>query len=236
MGENSAVVRFCYKFTFADGTIKTFDVGLDARTLHLLRPKQEAGPPWTELNFFRCPNCPLDERLHRHCPVAVNMAGLVNSFGGSISYEEADVSVGTYARTYEKHTSLQKGLSSLIGIIMVASGCPIMERLKPMVRFHLPLATEEETKYRAMSMYLLAQFFRQRHGKRPDWEMKGLLGIYEEVRTVNKGFFKRLANIKIQDASINALVILDCFAESITFSLNRDVMEEIELLFDAYFK
>jgi hypothetical protein len=31
--------------------------------------------------------------------------------------------------------------------------------VKPMARFHLPLASEEETIYRATTMYLLAQYF-----------------------------------------------------------------------------
>ena len=73
---------------------------------------------------------------------------IIHSFKDSISYEEVEVFITTKARTYMKRTTLQKGLSSLLGIYMVTSGCPTMEKLKPMVRYHLPFATEEETKYR----------------------------------------------------------------------------------------
>ena len=37
---------------------------------------------------------------------------------------------------------------------MALSGCPVLEQLKPMARFHLPFASVEETIYRAASMYL----------------------------------------------------------------------------------
>ena len=33
-----------------------------------------------------------------------------------------------------------------------------MESLKPMVRFHLPFATVEETVFRSVSTYLLSQY------------------------------------------------------------------------------
>jgi len=52
---------------------------------------------------------------------------------------------------------------------------PIFEKLKPMVRFHLPFASIEETKYRAISMYLLAQYFLYQQGSQPDWDLKNWL-------------------------------------------------------------
>ena len=55
---------------------------------------------------------------------------------------------------------------SLIGIYMVTSGCPIMDKLRPMARFHLPFASTEETIYRAISTYLLGQYFLEQKGKK----------------------------------------------------------------------
>tara|TARA_B100000686_G_scaffold86198_1_gene93073 strand:- start:90 stop:251 length:162 start_codon:yes stop_codon:yes gene_type:complete len=47
----------------------------------------------------------------------------------------------TDERCYVEHTTMTEAVSSLLGIYMVTSGCPVMDKLRPMVRFHLPLAT-----------------------------------------------------------------------------------------------
>ncbi len=117
---------------------------------------------------------------------------------------------------------------------MVTSGCPVMDKLKPMVRYHLPFATEDETRYRVISMYLIAQYFIHRKGEEPDWDLKNLVKIYDEVRVVNKSFSKRLSNIKIEDASINALIILDCFADFVKFSISKDMLDDMKTMFRAY--
>jgi hypothetical protein len=234
--DGTDIITYHYKFIFDDGTQMEFRVELDGKNLNLIETENKPHPEWTELNFFKCPNCSLDGEKHKFCPVAINLTELVDSFRDSISYKEVDVTVETEARKYKKHTSLQKGLSSLIGIYMVTSGCPVMDKLKPMVRFHLPFATVEETKYRAISMYLLAQYFKYKQGLEPDWALKHLVRIYADIRTVNRAFCKRLSNIKVEDAGINALTILDCFADSILFSINKDMLDEIGLLFSAYLR
>ena len=221
-------IIYHYRFVFENGIEKEFRVELDRKTLIAIQPADREHPEWTALNFFRCPNCSLDEGTNKHCPVALNLADIIDSFKGSASYEKVDVSVETNERKYSKKTTLQRGVSSLIGVYMVSSGCPVMEKLKPMVRYHLPFATEEETKYRAISMYLFAQYFLRKKGEVPDWELTGLARIYEEVRTANRGFCKRLSNIKIEDASINAVVVLDCFADAVKFSIKEDILKEME--------
>lgn len=230
------VISLRYRFIFGRGLEKRIDVKLDKKTLNLIPTTRASYPKWTELTFFRCPNCPLDEDQYQWCPIAINIVGLVDCFRVMISYKEVDVLIQSEERTYVKHTTLQQGISSLVGIYMVTSGCPIMEKLKPMVSSHLPFATLRETQYRAMSMYLLAQYFLYRRGREPDWELKNLVKIYDDVQVVNKGFAKRLGQIRIRDATLNALVKLDMFAKHVTVSINRDVLDEMECLFNAYFK
>lgn len=234
--DSDEIISYHYKFTFGNGVESEFNVKLDNKTLNLIETGKESYPEWTELKCFKCPNCSLDEEKHEFCPIAVNLVDLVDFFRSSMSYEEVDILIETEERKYMKHATLQDGLSSLIGIYMVTSGCPIMEKLKPMVRHHLPFATIEETKYRVISMYLVAQYFLYKRGKKPDWELKELVKIYEDIGTVNKNFYKRLSHTKIEDASINALVILDSFAGSMTFSISEKMLDEIELLFNAYLK
>ena len=229
-------IWFHYYFTFADCRVKEFHVDCDPETLIIQKPSQCVYPEWTELSFFRCPHCQLDEKQQKYCPIAANLVDLVISFGGSVSFEHVEVVVETRERTYRKDTVLSKGISSLIGIYMVTSGCPVMEKLKPMVRLHLPFATYEETTYRAVSMYLFAQYFIDKNGGRPDWKLKKLVQIYNDVRTVNEYFCQRLGNIRLSasDANINAMVILDCLADSLQFSINIDMLRNFETLFQTY--
>lgn len=229
------MITYKYKFILDNRKEKEFLVQLDDETLDLVQAKGKPPyPKWTELKLFKCPNCALDGNKIKHCPTAVNIIGLVDFFRISISYEKVGVEVETEARKYAKQTSLQKAVSSLMGIYMVTSGCPIMEKLKPMVCFHLPFATLEETSYRTISAYLLAQYFLYRKGRTPDWDLKGLTGIYDNVRIVNQNFCRRLSELKIEDAILNALVNLDCFASTVSLSIYKNMLEEIEHLFKVF--
>jgi hypothetical protein len=159
---------------------------------------------------------------------------LVESFKDSFSFEKANIEISTRERAYLKQATLMEGIRSLIGIYMVTSGCPILDRLKPMVRTHLPFATWEETLYRAVSTYLLAQYFIHKHGGQPDWNMEKLAQVYEDVRIVNKSFCQRLWQSTIQDATLNAVVQLDSFANFTSNLLKHEKLSDMEKLFHAY--
>ena len=227
-------ITFRYKFTLSDGNIKEFDVELDSETLSLTGKKKRSYPEWTRLPYHKCPNCPLSDAHNPQCPIAANLVDLIEFFKSSISHDEVDIEITTEARSYVKRTALESGISSLIGIHMVTSGCPVMDKLRPMVRTHLPFATREETMYRVLSMYLLAQYFLYKDGQKPDWDLKNLGGIYEEIHTVNKSFCQRLLDIHTKDASLNAVVLLDSFAMFTSYSLEVNRLDEIKRLFHAY--
>jgi hypothetical protein len=227
-------ISYHYTFTFPDGRTKEFDVKLDAVTLALIRQKDPLYAQWAKLSYHQCSICPLHVAASEYCPVAVSLEELVEFFKDSISYEEVDVTIRTEARMYTRHVSLQKGVSSLLGIYMVTTGCPVMEKLKPMVRFHLPFASPEETMYRVISMYLFAQYFIYKEGGKPDWDLEDLVKIYNDIKIVNQSFFERLSALQIQDASLNALAILHNFANYVTFAIDDDMLQRIKLTFDAY--
>lgn len=227
-------VSITYKFVFEDKTVREFAVRLDGDSLSLIAQKRSSYPAWTRLSFGQCPNCPLDPNRHAHCPIALNVVDVVDFFKNSISYEKVDVEIVTDARNYVKSTDLQAAISSMLGIFMVTSGCPIMDKLRPMVKTHLPFATPEETIYRILSMYLLAQYFVYKDGQKPDWELEHLQEIYERVQIVNKSFCQRLAQIQIKDASLNAVVSLDSYAALTTFSLEIDQLDRVKGLFHSY--
>ena len=153
------VVAFRYVFTFKNGPEKEYIIRLDKKTLRLIQPEDRPPSPWAALKSFKCPNCPLDESEHEFCPTATDIIELTDYFKNRDSIEEVEVLVETQERKYLKQVPLHVGLSSLLGIYMVTTGCPVLEKLKPMVRYHLPFASIEETTYRSITMYLLAQFF-----------------------------------------------------------------------------
>ena len=232
---SSGKLTYNYRFVLKDGVEKEFNIELDSVTLNLLPTDKKDCPEWTKLNCFQCPNCTLNDK-YEYCPIAINMVEIIDSFRNYFSYEVVETVVTAQERKYIRTVSLQHGVSSLIGVYMVTSGCPVMERLKPMVRFHLPFATIEETKYRAISMYLMAQYFLYQHGRQPDWDLKKLAEAYENVRTVNENFCKRLRMIEGQDANLNAVVLLDIFADSINFSIDRRMANDLDYLVKGYFE
>ena len=225
-------LRFSYAFQFPNGTAQQFEVLLDPDTLELLAPRDAPRPAWTRLKYYQCENCPLGDDVE-YCPVAVNLAALVETFKDSISFEDTTVKVGTAERTYEKEAPLQKGLSSIIGIYMVTSNCPVMDRLRPNVRFHLPFASMDETIYRAVAMYLVAQYFRMRKGKEPDWELKHLSEMYEDVAKVNRGMSDRIRNATAEDANVNAVIILSTQGGMVPTYV-EDSLAEMEHLFGGF--
>lgn len=223
--------HYRYKFRFPNGLEKNFEVVLNAATLELVANRDLPKPEWTKLKYHQCANCPLGDDV-AYCPVAVNLSTLVDTFKDALSFQDIHVRVVTERRDFEAKTTLQEGLSSIIGIYMVSSNCPVMDQLRPNVRFHLPFASEEETIYRAISMYLTAQYFRMRNGEQPDWELKKLAEVYRGVSDVNKGMTERLADASTKDANVNAVIHLSTSSQTLDNFLEHCV-EEIEYLFPS---
>jgi len=164
----------------------------------------------------------------------VNSIDLIELFKDVRSYDIVDVIVETTERKYFKNkTTIQRTLGSLFGIIMVSSGCKELDKLRPMVRFHLPFATIEETVYRTTSMYQLAQYLRSKRGLEPDLDMKVLLSIYQKIHEINVNFVRRLQKATEMDANLNAVAILDTFSQMIPLGI-KDTLKDFENLFSPY--
>jgi hypothetical protein len=224
-----------YRFEFPDGKTVLFKMQVNPQTLQLLIPARESFPDWTRLEHCKCPNCPLSEKDSPQCPAANALVDVVEAFHNVVSYDEVAISIETEERNYTKQTTVQTGLSSLVGLSMVTSGCPILAKFKPMVRHHLPFANLAETVYRALSMYLLAQYLRSRRGQQPDWKLEHLKTLYEEIHLVNKSFSQRLLHIVKEDANLNALSILDIFGQTVAFTIDERMLDSLEEIFQPYF-
>jgi hypothetical protein len=224
--------EFFIRYEFAHGgATKTFTIQIDPATLQNAAPLPEQPPEWTKLSFKKCPNCPLREEDSPHCPAAIRLLDVVAGFADIFSYERVSARVTVPERTYEQaDVSVQVALSSLLGVYMVTSGCPVLTTLRPMVRFHLPFATELETITRATSMYLLGQYLVAQEGGPPDWELKKLSENFAATSKVNRAFADRLRAAAPKDANVNALIRLDSVARSVP-DLIESQMDELRFLY-----
>jgi hypothetical protein len=223
---------FYYQFWMSNNIKREFVLRVDSETL-LLKSEPHANPPqWTRLDFFRCENCTLEQGVNPHCPVALNLIDLIEFFRLVPSHEDADVCVVTQERKYVKRMAAQFIISSLMGIIMASSGCPVLGKMKPLLRAHIPFPSAEENVFRIMSLYLLEQYIALRKGHVPDWDMKGLTGYLGEIETVNEWFCKRLNAVKDEggDACLNAVNNLNNLS-----ILTKLAIEEDDLVADAIY-
>lgn len=231
--DNKNILKFVYKFVFSDNSSKTFEIQADAETLDIIRDSSKSYPDWTSFEKFGCDHCKL-KKVGSKCPVAMNLSDIIEFFTDTPSYEEAKIYVVSNDRQYAKKTSVQVGVSSIIGILMASSGCPHLAKMKPLVKFHLPFASLEETEFRALSMYLLAQYFRKKNGQSADWELSGLMKVYEDIQKVNQNVASKIADLEKRDTSINAVVVLNNFADFVTFTIDEKDFDHLEKLFRPY--
>ncbi len=94
---------------------------------------------------------------HPHCPAALQMASILEPLKALVSFDRVGVTVLQAERTVYAETDAQHAFSSVLGLIMATAGCPWTDHLRPMARFHLPFASEIETVYRGIGMFLLAR-------------------------------------------------------------------------------
>lgn len=220
-----------YEFYFGDGPpAKEFNVRLDRKTISFVLEQQKTLPDWTKLDYKKCVCCPFTVEEHERCPVAANIAHLVEEFKESQSIEECLIRCITPDRTYEKKTSVQEGLYSVFGIVMATSDCPVMDFLKPMARFHLPFSTIQETLVRTTSIFLLREFFHHKAGRAPDLDMKKLDAKYSNVREVSIGILERIRSVSRQDAGENALAALYTISQMLSAEIKAN-LDSIEYLF-----
>jgi len=215
-----------YHLQFPDGHTESLQVVPPA-------PAKKDLPPWTALGFQQCANCPLSAAESPRCPMAVRFVPLVELFGKLHSYEDVEARVETDERTVTKRTTVQRVLRSLMGLLAASSDCPRMSFLRPMAHFHLPFSSGEETVFRVVSTYLLAQYFRIKQGTPVEDGLEGLKKNYRQLQQVNAAMAKRMNAVRIEDCdgAVNALVLLDLFAQSMPDSIDHD-LEELQPAFE----
>ncbi|GEM_PF-6019794 len=122
-----------------------------------------------------------------------------------------------------------------MGMLLAASNCPLLAIFQPMVRFHLPFARRDETVYRVLSMYALAQYVHNQQGEDVDVDLEALADMYREIQVVNRSLASRLRTAATTDAPTNAIAILDTFAQIIPCVI-EDSLTDLEELFEPYLR
>ncbi|MDF1582835.1 MAG: hypothetical protein RQ733_10465 [Methyloprofundus sp.] len=229
---NDAFLDYSYQFNFPDKTSSELQLKINLQTT-TLQSDETTAPYWTALEFNQCPNCPFNKEQHANCPVAQNLIPLLDLSGALISYEAVNVIIKTPERIISADTSIQRAISALLGLIMATSPCPHTEFLKPMARFHLPLASEEETIYRTTSMYLLAQYFRSKAGFDYEIGFEGLTAVYSNLKIINRALASRFRAASEQDATVNAIILLDLLSQAVAWSI-EDQLDELQPLFNRF--
>lgn len=217
-------VRYCFRFE--DG--RTEAVALTFSPDMIVNERDT--PPWTGLEFHRCSHCPLPPE--GTCPLASALAPIIQRFDDWFSYERVTVEVTTPVRACSAEKALQHGLASLFGLVGAASGCPHLAFFRPMARFHLPFATEEETLFRAFSSHMLGRYFAGGRADSLDIALGDLGANYRAAAQVNGGMADRIRAAFSHDAAVNALAVLDTYAQAVPF-LIEEKLEELRYVFDV---
>ncbi len=224
-------MRVRYDFRLEDGRLIDHVVETDRESLP---PANKAVAEWAELKYCQCSNCPLDVAEYPHCPAAVDIQALVDTFKTEPAFQKVEVTVSTRERNYQKRTGLEEALRSLMGLILATSECPILSELRPMAMHHMPFATNEEFILRSVSIYLVQQYFRMRDDRelQPDWELKGLVERNRRLQLVNQALWQRIHGACEADSNLKALLSFFSLASSVTFSLESQ-LQKLRQSFEA---
>lgn len=226
-----AIIKISYSIRLQGGKKIDFDLQMDDKTQIAVNMTPKNPPGWATLGFHQCGNCTLNLKDHKYCPAALNLVQLIDKCQDLGSFEKVRVEVKTPDRNYIVEAPAQKVLSSLVGLIMATSGCPHTKVFKPMVRFHLPLATDEEDLYRVSAMFMLAQYFLHKQDREIDVDLEGLSEVYRELQIVNKAMTERLSAADDKETAKSAILRLHLFSHMMPYNI-KDSLDKIQYLFD----
>lgn len=218
-----------YTFEYDDQSLH-YQVDVERR--YDLQADRSHLPAWTRLAHCQCENCPLTVKETGHCPAAVDLAPVITDFQTVPADKQARITVVTPQRTYTKDTEIEEGLRALMGVIMASSACPILSKLKPNARYHLPFSSQQDYTMRSVSFYLLRQYFLYREGYRPDWDLQGLVTLNQDLKTVDEALEKRVMDACSDNANRKALQNFFQLSYSLGSTLDEQLQALLPLILD----
>lgn len=226
-------VNIEYRIRLDEERTERFVFKLDGETFDLKGRKPKDLPNWTSLEFNQCSHCPLTPEEYPHCPLASRLHDIVERFHDTRSFDEVELEVVTEERRVIQTLDIQQALASILDLIMPVCGCPKTAYMRPLARFHLPLASEEETVFRVTGMYLLAQYFLSHSSTRARIELDGLNGIYQDLHIVNTSVARRLMDVTRSDSLKNAFALTDTYSILVPLLVD-DKLVEMRGFFESY--
>lgn len=226
--EDASLVDVKYIFDFKKGNSKSFETRVDLMSDRPIQYTQD-NPPWSELDFHKCPHCPLSSRDHKYCPAALSITDIVEYFSTHLKNEDAKCTVILPDRYVVSEKHIYESISSLIGLRFATSLCPLLREFKLMVRFHEPFSSPFYTVYRATSTFLLKQYFKQTDGQTPDWGLKSLKDFYEKLGVINLKIRNRLKETGSSHCD-PCSIVLNVFTLTMTLLFNEhlDILKELD--------
>jgi len=225
---NETTSKFQYRIEFKSGDIFEHSIVLNEDTIEHDN-SSDPPPDWCKLEYQQCPNCPLNKEDSPYCPLARSLVPLTK-LDNAVSYEEVHAEVNMIDKLITTDTTLQQAISSMAGLLIATSGCPISSFFKPMAWYHHPFATQEDTIFRATSVYLLKQYFLAQNGEEYDKGFDGLSKIYDEMHIVNRSIARRISLTFESDSAANAIVLLDLFTKMLPIAI-EDSLDDIKHIF-----
>ena len=201
-----------YKFFEKNKEPVQINLEFNDKTYQIILDDTLEKPHWVSLSHHKCANCPLAD-TERYCPTALAINAFLSHFTEKFSYEKTVIEVETSSRSIVTKSTFQTGIASLLGLVCATSGCPHTKFLRPLARFHLPFANEQETVFRSLSAYLLSEYVtKTQNGITPTLNFDRLNKNYEALSIVNSFLAERLRDGVKRDAALNAVIILDGLA------------------------
>ncbi len=226
-------INISYKIVLNDSRVEVFDFQLSEDSFDLVSKPKDDPPEWAKLEHQQCSHCPLSEKDTEYCPLALQLHEIVDRFHDTKSIDQVEMEVITLDRRVIQKTDIQRVIASMLDLIFPSCGCPKTECMRPMSRFHLPLASEEERVFRVTGMYLLAQYFLKTSSQGGRLGFKGLIEIYEDLHILNVAIAKRLRSATSSDSAKNAVTLLDMYSTLVPMLL-EDELAEMRSFFKAY--
>jgi hypothetical protein len=233
MGGDMGVFTIQYLFSWSGGHAD-FELEFDEDSIALISEPPDEIPDWTSLDYCKCPNCTLDSNEVDYCPTAVSFIPVIERFRNVGSADQVEVQATVSNRRIFMTAPARRAISSVVGLLFASSGCPHTIHFRPMVRYHIPLSSENETIMRAMSMYTLAQYFKHKTGQAPDMDLEGLRKIYDELQTVNMTMAERLRSVEgTASSSVNSVILLDMYTKMIPEEIDNS-LKDLAYLFKSF--
>ena len=124
-------LKFKYRFKNKE-TAFNYVVEIDDQTLGLMdKSGSDEVPEWVNLEYNKCPNCPLNETITPHCPVAKSIDTLCRTVKSSHSYDVYKTTVVSPFRIYYSEVDFQTGLKSYLDLSCLHVAAPTQAFFAP---------------------------------------------------------------------------------------------------------